>query len=358
MIRGGFLDSAIRADLIGLVRDGKAETRLTRRANALLLLDDGMSCAAIAKVLYLDDDTIRYWYQLFGEKGLNWLADFGYKGRACELTMAQQNALKDWVAQTLPRTTTTVGEWIERSYGVSYTRSALIKLLARMDVEYRKPEVIPRKLDPARQQAFIEAYDNLLNNLGDDEAVLFADAVHPTHEVRPAGCWAPKDAKVALEQTSGRQRLNIHGAIDLETGATRMIEATTIDALSSIALLMAIALMYPTKRLIHVFLDNARYHHAVLVQEWLARPGCRIKVHYIPSADASTRDPQPKLPELQRLLPIRSAFPARGGAEKLGRLLRFGHRQFPRHQPCRFSGSQGVGVYVVSRREQYDWSNM
>jgi len=191
--------------------------------------------------------------------------------------------LKDWVAQTLPRTTTTVGEWIEKSYGVSYTRSALIKLLARMDVEFRKPEVIPRKLDPTRQQAFIKAYDNLLNNLGNDEAVLFADAVHPTHEVRPAGCWAPKDAKVALEQTSGRQRLNIHGAIDLETGATRMIEATTIDALSSIALLIAITLMYPTKRLIHVFLDNARYHHAVLVQEWLAKPGCRIKVHYIPS---------------------------------------------------------------------------
>src|SRR5207253_9166326 len=109
MIRGGFLDPAIRADLITLVRDGKAETRLTRRANALLLLDDGMSCAAIAKVLYLDDDTIRYWYQLFGEKGLNWLADFGYKGRACELTAAAQDALKDWVAQTLPRTTTTVG---------------------------------------------------------------------------------------------------------------------------------------------------------------------------------------------------------------------------------------------------------
>ena len=87
----------------------------------------------------------------------------------------------------------------------------------------------------------------MLNTLGDDEAVLFADAVHPTHAVRPAGCWAPKDAKVALEQSSGRQRLNIHGAIDLETGATRMIEATTIDALSTIALLMAIALMYPRR---------------------------------------------------------------------------------------------------------------
>ena len=62
-----------------------------------------------------------------------------------------------------------------------------------------------------------------------------------------------------------------------------MIEATTVDAASTIALLMAIVSMYPTKRLIHVFLDNARYHHAVLVQEWLARPGCRIKLHFIPS---------------------------------------------------------------------------
>jgi hypothetical protein len=31
-----------------------------------------------------------------------------------------------------------------------------------------------------------------------------------------------------------------------------------------------------------VFLDNARYHHAKLVREWLARPGRRIKLHFIP----------------------------------------------------------------------------
>ena len=51
--------------------------------------------------------------------------------------------------------------------------------------------------------------------MGDDEAVLFADAVHPTHTVRPVGCWAPKDLPVAVAQSSGRARLNIHGAIDL-----------------------------------------------------------------------------------------------------------------------------------------------
>jgi hypothetical protein len=70
--------------------------------------------------------------------------------------------------------------------------------------------------------AFIETYENVLNSLGPDEAVLFMDAVHPTHAARPVGCWVPAKEPLAIEQTSGRQRLNIHGAVDLETGKTAM----------------------------------------------------------------------------------------------------------------------------------------
>src|SRR5208283_403879 len=88
-------------------------------------------------------------------------------------------------------------------------------------LEYHKPDVIPRKLDEENQKAFIESYDNLLNSLADNEAVLFVDAVHPTHASRPAGCWAPSQEKLAIEQTSVRQRINVHGAIDLETGQTQ-----------------------------------------------------------------------------------------------------------------------------------------
>lgn len=283
MIRGQFLDAATRKELTALMRDGKAESRVTRRANALLLLDDGWSCEKVAEALYMDDDTIRYWHELYRQKGLKWLAEFGHKGRACELTAEQRQALANWVAETLPRTTSAVGEWIEKTCDIGYTRSAISKLLKRLGMEYRKPKALPRSLDPAKQAAFIKAYDDFLNNLADDEAVMFADAVHPTHAARPAGCWAPKGTKVAIAQTSGRDRLNIHGAIDLETGKTRMLEVLTVNAETTIALLVAIMIMYPTKRLIHVFLDNAKYHHAVMVQEWLKRPDCRIVLHFIPT---------------------------------------------------------------------------
>jgi hypothetical protein len=41
MIRAGFLDPESRSDLIDLGRDGSGAHRLARRANALVLLDDG-----------------------------------------------------------------------------------------------------------------------------------------------------------------------------------------------------------------------------------------------------------------------------------------------------------------------------
>jgi transposase len=112
MIHAGFLDAASRRDLIELTRDGSAAHRLARRANALVLLDDGMSCEAISRVLFLDNDTIRRWYQLYQEDGVEGLASFNHEGGSCRLAVEQQDKLKAWVAETLPRSTRQVGAWI------------------------------------------------------------------------------------------------------------------------------------------------------------------------------------------------------------------------------------------------------
>jgi transposase len=284
MLRGDFLTAKERANLTALARNGLAEHRVARRANAILLLDKGWSFQKVAEALLLDDDTVREWRGLFETSGVEGLSRFEMGGGASFLTAAQEAQVKAWIVETLPRTTRVVGAYIRREFGVEYeSRSGLIKLLHRLGLEYQKPEVIGRKLDVVKQKVFIEAYENLLNSLGSDEVVLFGDAVHPTHATRPVGCWTAKHDKLAIEQTSGRQRLNIHGVVDLETGQTRMIEAETIDAQSTIRLLESIEALYPLMALIHVFLDNARYHHAKLVQEWLAQPGRRIKLHFVPA---------------------------------------------------------------------------
>ena len=64
----------------------------------MLLLDYGMSCEEIAKVLYLDDDTIRYWYPIVQPERPELAGGFWLR---CELTAAQQDPLKIWVAPHL-----------------------------------------------------------------------------------------------------------------------------------------------------------------------------------------------------------------------------------------------------------------
>src|SRR4051812_32915162 len=78
MIGGGFLTAEERQDLTELARDGLAEHCLARRANALVLLDRGMSCEDVGRVLLIDDDTIRTWHRLFEEDGVDGLAGFKY----------------------------------------------------------------------------------------------------------------------------------------------------------------------------------------------------------------------------------------------------------------------------------------
>ena len=125
----------------------------------------------------------------------------------------QEEALKAYVARTLPRSTRQIGAFIERDFGVVHeSRAGLIALLHQLGLGYHKPDVIGRRLRCRKTaRAFIESYEKLLNALGADGRAVH-DAVHPTHAARPVSCQQPKE-NLAIEQTSGRQRINVHGAI-------------------------------------------------------------------------------------------------------------------------------------------------
>ena len=84
----------------------------------------------------------------------------------------------------------------------------------------------------------------------------------------------------AVRTTAGRGRVNIHGALNLETFNMPFVEPTTVDGTSAVHLLAKIEARNPDKRLIHVIWDNAAYHKGQEVRDFLARPECRI--HLIP----------------------------------------------------------------------------
>lgn len=283
MIRGGFLSADERAALKGVIRHPGEIHGVARRANAILLLDKGWSCAEIAEALFLDDDTVRTWHKHWRAGGLDELTLFDWHGRAGHLKGAQEAELSAHLDERLYRDTGEVAAYIEAAYGVTYRHSGCIKLLHRLGFEYKRPESLPAQADEAKQAAFIDGYEKLQRGLADDEAVYFADGVHPEYQSRPAYGWVKKGNKVALRRTSGRQRLNLHGALNLENFHCPLVQAEKINAASTIALLEMLEAANPDKRRIYVIADNARYHHAVLVRQWLERPACRIKLIFLPA---------------------------------------------------------------------------
>jgi len=283
MIRAKFLTPDQRHELEQIVRRPSEDHGVARRANAILLLDDGKSCAVIAEFLYLDDDTVRNWHKHYVSGGLDQLTTFDWKGRLSFLNIAQKAGLSGWLEARMCRDTREIRAYIEATYGVRYSHSGCLKLLHHLGFEYRKPKALPRVSDEAEQQQFIDMYEDLLRQLPADEAVYFADAVHPEYQTRPAFGWMKKGSNTAVKTTAGRQRVNIHGALCLENFDAPFVEVTKVNGDSSVALLAKIEARNPTKSTIHVIWDNAPYHKCEQVRAWLSRSNCRINLIRLPT---------------------------------------------------------------------------
>ena len=154
--------------------------------------------------------------------------------------------------------------------------------MRRLGFVYKKPQSLPAQADETKQAAFIAKYEALMMGLGTDEMVVFSDAVHPEHQSRPAHGWLPKGQKTAIKATSGRKRLNIQGALDLETFQFTFVEGEKINAQTTRQMLEKLEAKNPAMTVIHVFLDNARYQNAKILQPWLESSERRVNLHFLP----------------------------------------------------------------------------
>lgn len=153
------------------MRRQREDHGIARRANTILLLDDGESCARIAKFLYLDDDTIRGWHKTYLQNGWDALAFDGWKGGQSRMTQAQEAALCAWLEARFCRSTVEIKAHVAAECGLNYSHSGCIKVLARLGLDYRKPKPLPRATSAEKQAAFISLYAKLMRELTADEAV-------------------------------------------------------------------------------------------------------------------------------------------------------------------------------------------
>ena len=271
-----------RSALQAICRRRKVDALVWKRARAFLLLDAGYNAKTICEILDIGSTVLTEWRFAFAGLGLSFFGLKDYSQRQGYPSLEQERATQAHFTEHSARNADEVCAYILAEHGQSYSSAGAAKLMGRLGFVYKKPQSLPAQADEAKQAAFIAKYEALMMGLGADEMVVFSDAVHPEHQSRPAHGWFPKAQKMALKATSGRKRLNIQGALDLESFQFTFVEGEKINAHTTQQMLEKLEAKNPTMTAIHVFLDNARYHHAKVLQPWLESSKRRVRLHFLP----------------------------------------------------------------------------
>lgn len=270
------LNAQERAQLIKQHRKER-DKKLCDRIKAVLAYDDGYTYSEIAKILLLDDETIRrHIHDYFSKHKL--APENG--GSQSYLNESQTAELIEHLEEITYLHVKDICVYVKETYKKEYSISGMTKWLHDQDFHYKKSHGVPAKADTEKQVAFIEKYNELKSTLEPDEVIVFGDNVHPQHQTKLTYGWIKKGIRKSEKMTACQKRVNIIGAIDLSTHHVEYQKVDWVNKDSMKAFAEQLCKAYPNTSTIHWILDNARYHKGDEFLEFIKTT--KIKIHYLP----------------------------------------------------------------------------
>jgi transposase len=144
------------------------------RIKAVLACDDGYIYSEIARLLLLDDESIRRHIKDYrSDKKLS--PENG--GSECRLTRHESRELIEHLCQKTYLYVKDICLYVKEKYKKYYSVSGLRTWLHTNRFRYKKPHAVPTKIDSAAQEAFIEFYNKLKCKAGVTEPFIFRIAL-------------------------------------------------------------------------------------------------------------------------------------------------------------------------------------
>lgn len=271
-----FLKPEVRTYLISrhrIERDGRIKDRI----KAVLLYDKGWTYARIAEALFLSEEAIRKHVEdyinsekLSPENG----------GSDSKLSNEQAKEICTYLEATTICKAKDIAQYVQEKYGIKYSISGITYWLKSQGFTYHKPAIVPAKADKSKQEKWVEDYEELQKSLPEEDHILFYDGVHPSHSVRVIRGWIKQGVRKELPTNSGQKRINILGALNLESMKIFNKAYPTINAVSTIDFFNHLQEQLP-KGTINIISDQARYNKCKEVVAYL-KENPRINLIYLP----------------------------------------------------------------------------
>lgn len=247
------------------------------RIKAVLLRSEGWSLDRISQALRLHKDSVRrHLNEYFEEEKLS--PENG--GSTSKLDDEQTEKLILHLEKNTYQKVSDICAHVKNFYELEYTISGMTWWLKQHRFVYKKMKEIPAKTDEAKQREFVKFYEELKEKTPKEEPIIFIDSVHPTMETKTTCAWIRKGKEKQIFTTASRTRLNLTGAIHLETMQIVCKNYETINGETTINFFEELKKSYPSAPRIHIVLDQSGYHRCDDVKNYAKKHG--IEIYFLP----------------------------------------------------------------------------
>jgi putative transposase len=266
------------------------------RAHILLLLADGHPWSRITAMLFTSPRTISRWKQRFERDGVLAVC-CASRGRPRVLGVWWAAIVIRWVLKKTPRdfgflrsrwscATLVLLLWEEQRITVS--AETIRRQLHCEQVVWRRPRPVLGPKDPEYEQK-LRKIRRLLAHLPDDETAVFEDEVDVNLNPKIGSMWMRRGEQAEVVTPGNNVKRYLAGSLHWRTGKLLVSPpGTRRNAKLFVAHLDDLRRRLRQYRHIHVICDNAKFHDCRLVQEFLARWGHRISLHFLPTYSPQT----------------------------------------------------------------------
>jgi transposase len=254
-------------------KNGKTRDRI----KAVLAFDEGYSYTEIARILLLDDETIRRHIKDYFSKKKVKPESGGSQGH---LDKKQSQELIAHLKLETYEYVKDICKYVKQTYKKSYSISGMTKWLKCHGFRYKKSHGVPAKANKEKQEAFIEYYNELKQKSGTHEPIYFNDSTHPHHQTQLAYGWIFKGERKLIARTACQRHVNYMGALNLDGHKIVYDEVDKVNGSSINMFLKKLRQRHKNEIKIHIIWDNAGYHRSKEVKKMANE--LNIELHYLP----------------------------------------------------------------------------
>jgi transposase len=251
--------------------------KIADRIKVVLLTNEGWNYLQISRALFINEDTARIHFKEYIDSKKLIINSGGSKSK---LSDEDSKSLALHLEANIYAKIADICEYVWQKYNVRYSISGMRKWLQNNGFSYRKPEPIPAKADPVQQKEYIEQYKKDKENMSKDEIVLFMDAVHPTMSTKISYGWIKKNSNTKIKTAPSNTRMNILGAIELNSMKLITRSYKTINSEAAVDFLDVVTNYYQGLK-IRIIMDNGKYNKSKATRKGAEE--LNIELRYLPT---------------------------------------------------------------------------